>query len=577
MRCLHRAVAAARACLPRPFSRRLWNLEEGLQVRQARTSARETDVRSNLGRLAPPRTDGLGREPTLEEAEEAEADEPLVNYEDIAAEQVALRLKPVASIFHRHVEHVELDEVEPLPSDALEVEEDMPSISMRGPKRLRPEEARLERAPVGLLQRLAEVEKNERLEGGSRGRGRSRTKRAGQFEFNDEEPIRVRVLDVDALPLEEIHRAFMYTLVRRRPAEVCVRIASALAKFRDKPGQLAYQRLLSGTGKLFGSTHGPELLALFTRCYATISVPFMLDYTRQYGHFSRAFLAEQVEKSLRPGFFDFMRYEDQGGVRPLPLVISKPWSIQAYTRLMSKSYLKSRLYEQLKLHGHIPDLDKDTDPDLSPEVRVMEELGKAGALKVAERPAPAPASRAEVARPALLDAIMQAEHSGRGWSPDQATATPNARAPLRGVRRALAEVEIDLEESDKEEGFSDYYDEDEEEVSDDEGRSNRFGLQFERVVPESAYSVSAEDGLMMDPKQSNKRDYELEEVIADRWWSRLRRRFFRHNYRAHGLVEGQWQRVPDPRGPRYKPRKRHRSRLQKKEEKMKREMQSRSR
>ena len=27
-----------------------------------------------------------------------------------------------------------------------------------------------------------------------------------------------------------------------------------------------------------------------------------------------------------------------------------------------KSYLKSRLYEQLKLHGHIPDLDKDTDP-----------------------------------------------------------------------------------------------------------------------------------------------------------------------------------------------------------------------
>eukprot|EP00438_Fugacium_kawagutii_P027434 Skav208085 [mRNA] locus=scaffold1681:61045:61497:- [translate_table: standard] len=64
-----------------------------------------------------------------------------------------------------------------------------------------------------------------------------------------------------------------------------------------------------------------------------------------------------------------MRYEDQGGVRPLPLVIAKPWllgllrvSIQAYTRLMSKSYLKSRLYEQLKLHGHIPDVEKDTDP-----------------------------------------------------------------------------------------------------------------------------------------------------------------------------------------------------------------------
>ena len=29
----------------------------------------------------------------------------------------------------------------------------------------------------------------------------------------------VRILDVDALSLEEVHRAFMYTLVRRRPAE----------------------------------------------------------------------------------------------------------------------------------------------------------------------------------------------------------------------------------------------------------------------------------------------------------------------------------------------------------------------
>ena len=128
---------------------------------------------------------------------------------------------------------------------------------------------------------------------------------------------------------------------------------------------------------------------------------------------------------------------------------------------------------------------------------------------------------------------------------------------------------------DKEEGFSDYYDEDEEEVSDDESRENsRFGLQFERVVPDSAYSVSAEDGILMDLPENNKIDTELEEVIANRWWSQLRRRFFRHNYRAYAMVEGQWQRVTDPRGPRYKPRKRHRSRLQKKEEKMKQEMQS---
>ena len=51
----------------------------------------------------------------------------------------------------------------------------------------------------------------------------------------------------------------------------------------------------------------------------------MIDYTRKYGHFSRAFLAEQVEKSLRPGFFDFLRYDRHGGVRPLPLIVAKPW------------------------------------------------------------------------------------------------------------------------------------------------------------------------------------------------------------------------------------------------------------
>eukprot|EP00913_Durusdinium_trenchii_P002502 g2314.t1 len=154
---------------------------------------------------------------------------------------------------------------------------DPPSIDMRGLKRLRPTEERLARVPLGWLDRLAEVAKAEQS-GESRDADKDekqgrQSRRKGQFEFNDEEPIRVRVLDVDAISLEELHRAFMYTL---------------------------------------------------------------------------------VETSLRPGFFDFMRYEGQGGVRPLPLVISKPWSLQAYTRLMSKSYLKSRLYEQLKLHGHEP-------------------------------------------------------------------------------------------------------------------------------------------------------------------------------------------------------------------------------
>lgn len=41
----------------------------------------------------------------------------------------------------------------------------MPSLAVRGRKRLRPDEDPLERTPVGLLQRLAEVEKTEGFQG----------------------------------------------------------------------------------------------------------------------------------------------------------------------------------------------------------------------------------------------------------------------------------------------------------------------------------------------------------------------------------------------------------------------------
>ena len=72
--------------------------------------------------------------------------------------------------------------------------------------------------------------------------------------------------------------------------------------------------------------------------------------------------------------------------------------MQAYTRLMRKSYLKSRLYEELKLHGHIPQIDEDTDPEMPAEVQVMEEMSRHGALKL----------KNEVPRPAIMDAIVQA-------------------------------------------------------------------------------------------------------------------------------------------------------------------------
>ena len=103
------------------------------------------------------------------------------------------------------------------------------------------------------------------------------------------------------------------------------------------------------------------------------------------------------------------------------------------------------------------------------------------------------------------------------------------------------------------------------EGSDQEEAQGPFSLQFERVVPDSAYALD----VLPEPEV-----HEELEVMADRWWSRFRRRFFRHNYWAYAVVEGQWQRVTDPKGPRYKPRKRHRKRAEKREERLRREMRS---
>merc|ERR1711890_142699 len=92
---------------------------------------------------------------------------------------------------------------------------------------------------------------------------------------------------------------------------------------------------------------------------------------------------------------------------------------------MAKSSVKSHLHEQLKLHGHIPakELQSDTASDLPVEARVDEHLSAAGAMKVpsisVKRTPQLRRSREnEVKRPALLEAIMEAEYSGVGWDAD---------------------------------------------------------------------------------------------------------------------------------------------------------------
>eukprot|EP00927_Polykrikos_kofoidii_P024839 TRINITY_DN22474_c0_g1_i1.p1 TRINITY_DN22474_c0_g1~~TRINITY_DN22474_c0_g1_i1.p1 ORF type:complete len:665 (-),score=102.81 TRINITY_DN22474_c0_g1_i1:52-2046(-) len=450
-----------------------------------------------------------------------------------------------------------------------------------------------------LLQRVALMEAKS-AEGRDGDRGRTwntsdllQTNRKCQKDFQEGVPIRVRVLDVDALPLSELHHAFAHSLARRRPAEVCLHVASRIAVFRDKYNHQSYENLLRDCGRLFGPTHGPELVALLARCYATISVPFLIDYTRRYGQFSKAYIAKQVAQSLRPGFFDFLRYDKNGGVRPLPLVVSKPWSLSAYTRLLAKSSIKSQLHEQLKIHGAIPQTTLEADTaELSMEARTNERLSAATSLRV--RPpevasawpeAPkggAPTWRAK--RPALLDVIMEAEYSGRGWDAAAAEAASRAVAgPASEDRLSIPAVETEGLGLPSSTGrgspmldFPENLDDSDEDEADREARE-RFGLQFEHVVPDDVYEAASQDALTVPeemkriPQPSD--DFESL-LIPDRWWSTRRQAFFRHMHRAYRLTDGGWSEVPDPRGPRPMPKQRHRSRRLKREERMRREMQS---
>ena len=157
--------------------------------------------------------------------------------------------------------------------------------------------------------------------------------------------VKLRVLDVDRLDLNEVHGIFMHSLVRRLPAEKVVKLIGRLGQFRDKQSQASYEGLMTDSLGIFGKYLGPESAALFARCHATISVPFMLDYTRKFGRFSRQWLAGQIERGRNPRFFDFCRYP--GGVRPVPPIIEKPAELWAWARLLPKCSAKKFLVQQL--------------------------------------------------------------------------------------------------------------------------------------------------------------------------------------------------------------------------------------
>ena len=338
-------------------------------------------------------------------------------------------------------------------------------------------------------------------------------------------PVRVRVMDVDEFRLDELHHYFMYTLVRRFPAEKCVRVASRIALFRDKNSQHSFESMSKDVAAIFGPIHGAELSALFSRCYNTIPVAFILDYIRRFGKFSRKYIAQEVDKTMNPRLFDFVRYAS--GVKPLPGIVTRPHALRSFAKLLPPCAAKRFIFQHLLAHfgdanaiAQIEKSDGETalallrrlsggtemDPQLGIESKVAE--GMASAWKRTSRPIEIEGIASDVysRRPVSADDIIEALENDA----PAANTAPNDPLMLQSMQVQPFKSPL-MEDTDELQLFSD---------------------------KTELNELSSESNTWDDPE-------------AESWWKQRRTssEFFRHNKKAYRLFEGEgWKQVEDPRG-----------------------------
>ena len=339
--------------------------------------------------------------------------------------------------------------------------------------------------------------------------------------------IRVRIMDVDRFRLDELHQYFMYTLVRRFPAEQCVRVASRVALFRDKYSQHSFESMSKDVAAIFGPVYGPELTALFSRCYGTIPVAYMLDYTRRFGKFSRKFIAQEVDKTMQPRAFDFVRYA--GGVKPLPGFVARPFSLRSFARMLPPCAAKRYIFQHLlarsgseKVLDDIHKQDEETtamllakfsnpgimDPQLPSVARIAERASHKKRLPV---------------RPNSLARIDTDAHSRQPTSPDDI---------VRAIEGSWEDVD----------GRDD--------------PATPFATQFTQVQAFKAPRM--EDSRDLATLNAGMNSDELSEEVSfgqdddhPSWWKERQTstNFFRHNKKAYRLLPSEgWKEVADPRG-----------------------------
>ncbi|KJP86453.1 hypothetical protein AK88_03915 [Plasmodium fragile] len=164
----------------------------------------------------------------------------------------------------------------------------------------------------------------------------------------------IKVLDIDSVPLDVLNNLFAYKIVKNCSAELCLKIISRIGMYRDKYSQVSYENMINYLGQTINHNSNAEIIALFARCYETVSIPFLVNFVRKYATFSRSFIVNMYDKYFRKRLFDFVRYESNMGIRKIPNILTHPYHLSSYIKLLGECSAKKDMYIQLKMRGHVP-------------------------------------------------------------------------------------------------------------------------------------------------------------------------------------------------------------------------------
>ncbi|ANQ09447.1 Uncharacterized protein PCOAH_00040260 [Plasmodium coatneyi] len=239
----------------------------------------------------------------------------------------------------------------------------------------------------------------------------------------------IKILDIDSVPLDVLNNLFAYKIVKNCSAELCLKIISRIGMYRDKYSQVSYENMINYLGQTINHNSNAEIIALFSRCYETVSIPFLVNFVRKYATFSRSFIVNMYDKYFRKRLFDFVRYENNFGIRKIPNILTHPYHLSSYIKLLGECSAKKDMYIQLKMRGHVPHWANLNQEGTASEVDYLpggmnylpgemnylhggENNPKAKKITITDDKKKSVKRKNYVERPKMYDVILSAEYTG---------------------------------------------------------------------------------------------------------------------------------------------------------------------